>query len=260
MSVARTPYTKGFYELQRNGATRSAEVIVPLVMQLLAVQSVVDVGCGDGSWLAVFRRLGINETLGMDGEYVERRVLQIPADRFRATDLTKSFALTSTFDLAISLEVGEHLPANCAAAFVEDLTRLAPAILFSAAIPHQGGVDHVNEQWPDKWAALFAKHGFLPVDCIRKRVWRNDAVEWWYAQNTLLFVKPEVLQRNAALKAEYEQSSGELPRLVHPKRYLELAERAEQQPPPPGVKAAARLLFSRVADALRRRAHLGGKR
>src|SRR2546427_1539345 len=98
-------YTKGFFEQIRNGSRRSAEVIVPLVAQLLPVRSVVDIGCGDGTWLRVFRELGVDEILGIDGEYVARELLQIPEDCFDAVDLTKSFHLGRVFDLAMSLEV-----------------------------------------------------------------------------------------------------------------------------------------------------------
>jgi SAM-dependent methyltransferase len=244
-------YTKSFYEEHREGAKRSAEAIAPLVLELLHSRSVVDVGCGDGNWLAVFHELGVKEILGIDGDYVDKDLLQIPQEYFRTFDLTKPFDLGRVFDLAVSLEVAEHLPADCAPALVEGLTRLAPFVLFSAAIPSQGGENHVNEQWPDAWAALFQKHGYVPVDFIRKRVWENDAVEWWYAQNTLLFVRADQLELNKALKGEFERTDLNQLRLVHPKRYLE----ALIPPPPPasGVKTASRLLLTCLRNAIRRR-------
>jgi SAM-dependent methyltransferase len=238
-------YTKRFYEEIRNGSIRSAEVMVPLVLHLLPVHSVVDVGCGDGSWLSVFRKLGVDEILGIDGEYVDRSVLQIPGDRFQVADLTRPFSLARVFDLAISLEVAEHLPAGCASAFVESLCRLAPVVLFSAAIPFQGGNHHINEQWPDKWAELFRNHGYLPVDFIRKRVWQNEAVEWWYAQNALLFAHENLLESNRALKAEFEQTSASQLCLIHPRNYLELVM--------PGVRRASRLLLGSVRNVARTR-------
>jgi SAM-dependent methyltransferase len=238
-------YTKGFYEEIRSGSKRSAEVIVPFVSQLLPIRSVVDIGCGDGTWLSVFRKLGVDEILGIDGEYVARDLLQIPQDRFEAVDLTKRFSLERVFDLAMSLEVAEHLPAECASPFVESLCGLAPAVLFSAAIPFQGGNHHVNEQWPDKWAALFRKHGYLPVDFIRKRVWQNEAVEWWYAQNTLLFAHETLLKSNRALKAEFEQTNAGQLCLIHPRNYLKVVM--------PGVIGASRLLLDAVRNAMRKR-------
>ena len=248
-------YTKSFYEQMRDGAVRSAEAVVPLVLELLPVRSVLDVGCGDGSWLSVFQKLGVDDILGIDGEYVTGDLLQIPQDRFRAVDLTKPFSVGRVFDLAISLEVAEHLPAESALAFVESLTRQAPLVLFSAAIPKQGGNHHLNEQWPDYWVKLFQGHGYLPVDFLRRRIWQNDAVEWWYAQNALLFAQPKLLESNAPLKAEFERTNPAQLSLVHPKQYLavESVVRAQQPPPPSGVKAAWRLLLVCLRNAARKR-------
>jgi SAM-dependent methyltransferase len=254
------PYTTSFFARLRKGATRSAEVIVPLVLQLLPVRNVVDVGCGDGSWLMVFQKHGVREVLGIDGEYIDRNHLQIPHECFLARDLTKSFALDPVFDLAISLEVAEHLPTECAPAFVESLTKLAPVVLFSAAIPFQGGDHHVNEQWPDKWATLFREHSYLPIDCIRKRVWANEAVEWWYAQNTLLFVQANFVENNTVLKAEFEKTIPEQLCLVHPRQYRHALASANGSTIAPGVRAATRHLLVCLRDGLRRRLHAEPKR
>jgi SAM-dependent methyltransferase len=249
------PYPRSFYEGLRNGARCSAEVIVPLVLEFLTVRSVVDVGCGDGTWLSVFHALGVADIFGIDGAYVARDLLQVPHVCYQATDLSKPFALERTFDLAVSLEVAEHLPASSAALYVHSLTRLAPAILFSAAIPFQGGHHHLNEQWPDKWAELFGHHHFLPVDFVRKRVWENEAVEWWYAQNTLLFVSEELLASNGLLRAEFERTNVNQLRLIHPRQYLyqrSLYEQAVcQAQTTPGLRAACRTLVDSLKNSIR---------
>jgi SAM-dependent methyltransferase len=246
-------YTKDFYEALREGAKKSAEVILPIVLDRVPVRSVVDVGCGDGTWLAVLQKLGVEDVLGIDGDYVNEGVLQFPQDRFQSFDLTKPFNLARKFDLAISLEVAEHLPSNCAATFVDSLTRLAPAVLFSAAIPLQGGNNHINEQWPDKWAELFKKNSYLPVDFIRKRVWENEVVEWWYAQNTLLFAHTDILQNNSALQEEFERTSPSQLRLVHPRKYLAMVAESPAPAQPSGVREASRLLFVCLRNAITKR-------
>jgi SAM-dependent methyltransferase len=215
------------------------------------VRSVVDVGCGDGSWLVAFQRHGVDEILGLDGTYVDSELLQISKDRFQPCDLSKPFEVGRVFDLAVSLEVAEHLPSECAPVFVECLTRLAPAVLFSAAIPLQGGNHHINEQWPDEWARLFREHDYHPVDSIRKRVWLNDAVDWWYAQNTLLFVHSTLLNSNAVLKAELEQTNSSQLRLVHPRNYLEVV--MPVRPVVSGLKEASQILFICLKNAFRKR-------
>lgn len=132
------PYTKEYYRALREGARRSAEAIVPLVMGLLHPRSVIDVGCGDGTWLSVFRRHGVREILGIDREYVTGEILEIPEKEFLPHDLRFPLSVDREFHLVVSLEVAEHLPGACAETFVDSLTHLGPAILFSAAIPLQG--------------------------------------------------------------------------------------------------------------------------
>jgi SAM-dependent methyltransferase/predicted O-methyltransferase YrrM len=238
-------YTKDFYELIGAGTRSSATEIIPLLlefMQPVLPQSVVDVGCGTGGWLAVFQQLGITDCFGIDGDYVDRTLLQIPFDRFHAADLKQPLQISRKFDLAISLEVAEHLPSICAENFVCSLTKLAPVILFSAAIPFQGGVEHVNEQWPQYWVNYFQKQGFALVDCLRKQVWNNDKVEPWYAQNMLIFVKQEHLSRYPKLAHEYQNTDVNQLAIVHPKIYfysLQSARNSVQNSPSQNIDRVA---------------------
>ncbi len=224
-------YDKGFYEYQGDGSRVSAREVVPFILELVQPASVVDVGCGLGTWLSVFKEHGIERILGVDGEYVDKTLLQIPLPRFSSRDLKQPLALDEKFDLAVSLEVAEHLPKECSGIFVDSLTRLAPIVLFSAAIPFQGGTHHINEQWPDYWVALFREKGYEAVDCIRKRFWQNDNVEWWYAQNALLFVRRDYLETRAALKKEFEQTNAAQLSLVHPGNYLKKSIRLMELDP-----------------------------
>ena len=215
-------YTKEFYKNQRAGSRQSAEAIVPLVLALVKPQSVIDVGCGLGTWLSVFEELGVKDVFGIDGDHVDRRMLQIPNERFTAFDLKKPIPIDRQFDLVISLEVAEHLPEDCAKTFIHSLTGLGPVILFSAAIPFQEGTNHLNEQWPDYWANHFNEDGYVAVDCLRKKVWQDDQVEWWYAQNMLLFCQKDYLASNPLLKEEFENTHPSQLSIVHPRKYLEL--------------------------------------
>jgi SAM-dependent methyltransferase len=255
-------YTKDYYAAIRDGSLRSAEIIAPLILNLLPVKSIVDVGCGVGAWLAVFRKLGVDDIFGLDGEYILDASLEIPRDRFQAVDLSKPFSLGRTFDLAISLEVAEHLPADSAVAFVESLVRLAHVVLFSAAIPFQGGNHHINEQWPDNWAELFAKHGYVPIDFIRKQVWQNEAVEFWYAQNILLFARSDLVETSAALKSEFQRTNPNQLRLVHPRQFLYLHDlyRDAVNPPPAKLKEASRIFLVSLKNSIRWRLGRIGKK
>ena len=103
-------YSTQFFAGQVGGSARSAAVVVPLVLSLLTVRSVIDVGCGVGPWAAEFMARGIEDVWGVDGDYVDRAQLRIPKDRFTPRDLTKPLQFDRTFDLAVCLEVAEHLP------------------------------------------------------------------------------------------------------------------------------------------------------
>jgi SAM-dependent methyltransferase len=188
-------YDDQFYQTIRDGSARSASVIVPLVIDLVRPSSVVDVGCGTGAWLACFQAHGVSDLLGIEGSEVKPHLAHLDCSHIRTADVSRPLQLDRTFDLAIRLEVAEHLPPDAAGGFVQSLAGLAPVVLFSAAVPDQGGVGHLNEQWPSYWAELFTANGFAVVDCLRDRIWRDQRVEWWYRQNLLLFVRQDLLSQ-----------------------------------------------------------------
>ncbi len=224
--MVTTPYSRQFYARCADASAQSATRIVPHVMRLLGPRSVVDVGCGLGAWLAAFTAEGVQTIMGIDGEHVDRETLRIPAERFHAHDLEQPLELRGDppqFELAMSLEVAEHLPERCAAAFVESLARLAPVVLFSAAVPRQGGTRHLNEQWPQYWARQFARHGFETVDCIRPFIWDDPDVAYYYAQNMLCFVETAAMAERATLQQYVVPADGALAR-IHPRKWLEATD------------------------------------
>ena len=184
-----TAYTPAFFDQLARGTKESAQVVVPVVNELLWPASVLDVGCGVGTWLAEWNRAGVPDLFGIDGDYVDRAALRMPADRFASADLRQPFSLGRKFDLVQSLEVAEHLDESCADAFVESLSRHGDTVLFSAAIPRQGGTRHLNEQWPSYWAEKFEKAGYTAYDIIRPQIWSDPRIKVWYRQNILLFAR-----------------------------------------------------------------------
>jgi hypothetical protein len=218
--MGKTMYDGGFYDRQMHGSRRSAERVVPMVLSLIQPKSVIDVGCGVGTWLSVFHEQGIQIT-GIDGEYVERQKLFIPAERFCPSDLGRKISHQSRHDLVVSLEVAEHLPARRAAGFVADLVALGPVILFSAAIPGQGGHHHVNEQWPDYWRDLFAKHDYVAIDCLRARLWNHRDVQVCYRQNILIYAARAHLASVPQLAREHERTADNPLSIVHPEMFTQ---------------------------------------
>lgn len=192
----------------------SAQKIVPILLEFLHPHSVVDVGCGIGTWLSVFQDLGVRDILGIDGEYVNKDLLysHIDKSQFISHDLTKPLTINRKFDLVISLEVAEHLPKESSDHFVETLISLGDYIIFSAAIPNQNGDGHINEQWPTYWSDKFQKYGFNMQDCIRYIFWSNTDVNWWYKQNIFLVVKN-------GIEPSIITSSTNALNIVHPELY-----------------------------------------
>jgi SAM-dependent methyltransferase len=221
-------YTENFFRELQDGSYRSAKEIVPLVLELVQPRSIIDIGCGAGTWLSVFKEFGIEDICGVDGDYVDAKILKIPKEHFLPLDLSKAFRLDRQFDLVLSLEVAEHLPPESAGIFIDSLTRLGPVILFSAAIPHQGGTQHLNEQWPGYWMEFFQHRGYVVIDCIRKRIWQNTNVESWYAQNVLMFVQKGYLDTHPLLKNEFENTAISQLSIVHPRKYLSLVHWIER--------------------------------
>ncbi len=248
------PYSPEFYRLHKDNSISSARVIVPLVMDLLQPRSVVDVGCGLETWLAVFREHGVRDVYGLDGDHIDHHALLVPPDRFEAIDLCRPRPLNRSFDLVLSMEVGEHLPADAAANFIGFLTGLGPAVLFSAAIPYQGGTAHVNEQWQDYWARHFARHGFVPIDCIRASVWNNHEVQAFYAQNMLLYVRQNFLAAHPRLRAEHSRQVPLALSLVHPRTFLAVADPARLS-----FRQGLRFFCAVIAARIKARMRLDGK-
>ena len=191
--------------------------VVPMVMQMVKPKSVLDVGCGTGTWLKVFEEQGVQDYMGVDGSYLDKNMLKIPIGNFMVSDLRQSFFLLRKFDLVVSLEVAEHLEEKYADQFVQTLVTHGDIILFSAAIPGQGGQNHFNEQWPEYWEKKFGRHGFFFHDCIRPFIWKNERVDWWYRQNIFLVTKEK----------PKDHSNGIMP-LVHPGLYHQIINQHSQ--------------------------------
>lgn len=219
-------YQEGFYKALDETAGPSARIILPMLLQHFRFASAVDIGCGDGGWLAALQQCGVSDIQGIDGPWHSGQSLKILSGNFQRAHLDQPLNLGRQFDLAISLEVAEHLHQERASDFVAELTGLAPVVLFSAAIPGQGGLNHFNERWPAYWAELFARHGYVAIDLFRAAIWNNPQVAWWYKQNILLYVARDRLGAVPALHAFIREPAEILP-LIHPEpwhRVLRLSE------------------------------------
>jgi len=193
----------------------SARIVVPHLLHYVNAASVVDFGCKHGEWLSVFREQGVSNLLGLDLE-VRLGLTLLESHEFKVADLRKPIGIPNRFDLAVCIEVAEHLPPKSAEPLVRGLTGAAPVVMFSAAVPHQGGWGHLNEQPRAYWKALFAERGYRWLDCIRPHIWQCPRVAWWYRQNLFLYANDEAITGSAALMDESRREVADDVDLLHP--------------------------------------------
>jgi len=183
-------YDQKFIQYAATSSRYGASKVIPVVLAALDVQSVLDVGCAGGGWLREWQQAGVPDVFGVDGAYVDPADLEIERGRFMSVDLARPFDLGKTFDLVQSLEVAEHIDETASGVFVSNLVKHAGRfILFSAAVPGQGGEHHVNEQPYDYWRERFAESGFAAYDFVRPRIAADNGISFWYRYNTILFVR-----------------------------------------------------------------------
>jgi hypothetical protein len=194
---------------------------------------VADVGCGSGTWLAVALELGAERVFGFEGDWVKANMLDDERIVFSSANLEARVSLHEITDLAISLEVAEHLTPGRAETFVDDLCAISKRVLFGAAIPNQGGVNHLNEQWQSYWAQLFSARGYQPVDVIRPLIWTDEGIPVWYRQNALLYLSRDVFNDGGI---STEVSSTFIMDVVHPSLWTKFLHSKE-----PGLRERIRL-------------------
>jgi len=182
-------YDERFYSDQMDSSYESARIVLAHVWKFLKAGSVADIGCGRGTWLKACHELGSQVLLGYDGSWNDKSKMIDSAIEFNCIDLNQPFSLPKRVDMAISLEVAEHLEPSSAVQFVECLTNASDAVLFSAAITGQGGTNHINERPHSYWANIFLEKGYAPFDVIRPVFWEDDRVCFWYRQNIFLYLK-----------------------------------------------------------------------
>lgn len=201
---------------------KSQEVILKFLFEYFCPESTVDVGCGSGHWTQTCHDLGVSVTHAFD-------FVDLPGERncnpefFYQHDLSQPISIQNQYDLAISMEVAEHIPAHRAEIFIDNLCSLADVVLFSAALPYQQGIGHVNEHWVEYWTRLFADRGYLCLDIFRQPLWNDLRIHYHYRQNTLLYINKSKRDRfeKQGLKVTEQPLS-----LVHPELLIQAVNRA----------------------------------
>lgn len=177
-----------FREVESESALSSRELI-PYLLRFVNPKSVLDVGCGTGFFLRSFMDMGVIDILGLDGDYVPRDMLRIPEEQFIVHDLESEFVLDRRYDLVMCLEVAEHVSDQASDSLIKSLVRHGDLIAFSAAVPGQGGTNHVNERYLSYWHEKFSAQGYEMADILRPLIWDREKISWFYRQNLVFFVR-----------------------------------------------------------------------
>lgn len=219
-------YDDKYYLSSSVGAVKSAKEIVPYIIKIIKPQSVIDVGCGIGSFLSVFKQYEVENHLGLDSLDLNKDLLLIDKNKFIGVNFEKleEIHLTKKYDLCLCLEVAEHLSKGVADSFIDFLVSLSDITVFSAAIPNQGGINHINEQWPSYWVQKFSVRNYVLFDILRPYFWNNENIEFWYRQNILIFLKIDRFDIENKLK-EFNQTK--LLDVVHPLQLISTIFRRE---------------------------------
>jgi SAM-dependent methyltransferase len=231
-----------FFAARHEKTAHAAATMAGIVVDVLGgvPERVLDVGCGVGTFLDAFATAGTTTISGIEGSWLNRDHVVVDATSIVEADLEDALLDVGSFDLVVSLEVAEHLSPGRAESFVTELCSLAPAVLFSAAIPLQGGVGHLNEQWPSWWGRHFAANGLRPLDCIRPAIWSDGRIATWYRQNTILYLA----DGHAALDAAGPVEDLGALNLVHPSTY-------EDKVPGNSISKATKALLRATRRTLR---------
>lgn len=183
-------YNEAFWEVVRRHSDSSAGPILKAAFLGTPPRTLVDVGCGLGIFGQRAKELGVEEVWGIDADYVPKDQLRIDPAHFITADFEQGIPPElAFFDMALCLEVAEHLSKEAGDRLVNWLCNHAQVVVFSAAIPGQGGDGHLNEQYPSYWKERFLKQGFVASGFVRQELWLDQRVAPYYRQNLLVFWK-----------------------------------------------------------------------
>ncbi len=167
-----------------------------LIQPIAALDDVADFGCGIGAWLAAAQELGARRITGFEGDWIAKSEVVVPREAIQVVDLAATVLdHAKRFSLAMTIEVAEHLPEQSADGFVRTLINASDYVLFSAAIPGQGGSGHINEQPLPYWVEKFWRRGYVPLEPIRPHISNEHHIFPWIRQNIVMFVSYDVIIR-----------------------------------------------------------------
>lgn len=219
--MTNTTYDDNFYSTLNQSSETSADVYIKYLFQFINPKSVIDVGCGYASWLKACKKYGSSEHTGVDGLWNDGSIVKSLGFNFIQMDLDEINRPIKHHDLAICLEVAEHLKPSSSRDFIKNLTKTANVILFSAAFTNQGGTHHINERDHSFWGGIFKDYDYVAFDMFRENFWRDERVGFWYRQNCFLYCKKDTAEYRALIDNNIRSIDNlEFLDCVHPNLYM----------------------------------------
>lgn len=216
-------YPADWHKLYGDMTGESARRVLTPLVELFGAKSMVEVGCGNGHWTQAGIDAGISDYTVVDGPWNNRDHLLVDRANFVEARLEVPLVLPRRYDLAVCLEVAEHVRGDSAPTVVESLCNASDVVIFGAAIPLQGGYGHINEQWPSWWRPHFEALGYRPYDLVRPKHWNDRAIHYWYRQNMFVYVREANAEASRIAAAAQQAGSAALFDAVHPEKFEEVA-------------------------------------
>ncbi len=188
-------YNDKYYERHFAQYRKWENKIGEYLYEELKPNSVLDLGCGVGSYLEGFLNAGCKNLLGIELSFsdVEKYIVEDIRSHIIEGDVTTSLNLNRKFDCVISFEVGEHIAPYGTEKFIDNLILCSDRyIILTAAPPGQRGTGHINLRSKDFWIESIVSKGFLyREDLVEKyRVkWKEFNVEKYILNNLMVFKK-----------------------------------------------------------------------
>jgi SAM-dependent methyltransferase len=182
-------YDDKFFEKNLEWNKPIAAKLVNILIDYFNPSSVVDLGCGNAEFLSEFYKKGIL-IQGYEGSCFAIKKALIDKKYIQLFDLKNKIDSPRRYDLALCLEVAEHIENKFSQRLIENLTTLSDTVVFTAAPPGQGGHFHMNEQPREFWIDIFKQRNYNYDAQITERVrndMKKDGVLWWYCDNIMVF-------------------------------------------------------------------------
>lgn len=156
------------------------------------VGSVIDFGCGVGSYLDAAYDLGLSRIQGYE-LHLAAALPHVPVHLrpfLEARDVTEPI-IVPPFDCSWSVEVGEHLEPAGTSQFVDNIVAATSRLaLLTCAPPGQRGTSHINLRPQKEWIAMLCFRGmtYLPEDVeVTKLRWKTLGAPPYILRNLMIF-------------------------------------------------------------------------